>query len=117
MPLDADESRELLEHYRISGIPTVMAFRGGRAVGRITGALGEVGYREMFASLAEGGEVRVSMAPFDRTLRLGAGFLLAAVGISTSSWLLVGLGGLVAFLGIYDRCPIWAAFTKIFQNG
>jgi hypothetical protein len=49
-------------------------------------------------------------------LRLGAGMLLAAVGFSTGNWLVLGIGGVIAFLGIYDRCPIWRALTNMLRR-
>lgn len=116
LPVDADQSREVLEQFRIIGIPTVMAFRGGEVVARVTGAQNEAGYRALFESLAQGGEVRIPMSAFDRMLRLGAGALLATVGISTGNWLVLGIGGIVAFLGVYDRCPIWRAVTGMIRT-
>ncbi|MEW6287715.1 MAG: thioredoxin [Chloroflexota bacterium] len=116
LPVNADESRELLEHFRIIGIPTVLTLRDGEVVGRVTGAQNEAGYRTMFEALAEGREVKVPMSAFDRMLRLGAGALLAMVGISTSNWLVTGIGGVVAFLGVYDRCPIWRALTGLLKR-
>jgi thioredoxin 1 len=111
LPIDADVSRNVLEHFKVIGIPTVLTMRGGEVVGRVTGAQNEAGYRSMFEALAEGREVKVPMSAFDRMLRLGAGALLVMVGISTSNWLVLGIGGVVAFLGVYDRCPIWRALT------
>ena len=111
LPIDADQSREVLDHLKIIGIPTVMALRGGEVVARVTGAQIEAGYRAMFESLAQGDEVKIPISAFDRMLRLGAGALLALVGISTGNWLAFGIGGIVAFLGVYDRCPIWRAVT------
>lgn len=58
----------------------------------------------------------IPMPAFDRTLRLGAGMLMLMVGIITGSWLAVGFGGVIAFLGIYDRCPIWKALTGVVQR-
>jgi thioredoxin 1 len=113
LPVNADDSREVLEHFHVAGIPTVLALRGGEVVGRVTGAQSESGYRALFAALAEGSEVKVPMRGFDRALRLGAGGLIAVVGLSTGSWIAIGLGALIAFLGIYDRCPIWAALTRL----
>jgi thioredoxin 1 len=81
-------------------------------VGRVTGAQNESGYRALFASLAQGTDIRVSIPPFDRLLRVGAGGLLILVGISTGSWIAMSFGGLLAFLGVYDRCPVWRAITK-----
>jgi thioredoxin len=116
LPIDADQSREALEHFKIIGIPTVMALRGGKVAARVTGAQNETGYRAMFESLAQGGEVKIPMSAFDRMLRIGAGALLAAVGISTGNWLVLGIGGIVAFLGIYDRCPIWSVVSRMISS-
>lgn len=117
MPIDADVSGEVLEQFQVIGIPTVLTLRDGQMVGRVTGVQDEAGYRLMFEALAEGKEVKFPTSPFDRMLRLGAGTLLATVGISTGSWLLAGVGGLVAFLGVYDRCPVWRAVTKLISSG
>ena len=116
LPVNADDSRDVLEHFQVIGIPTVLTLRGGQVVGRVTGAQGEAGYRAMFDALANGREVKIPLSAFDRMLRLGAGGLLVAVGISTGSWLLTGIGGIVAFLGVYDRCPIWRAVTGMWQR-
>lgn len=116
LPINADHSREVLEQYRIFGIPTVIAFQNGKEVARMTGAQNEAGYRSVFEALAQGKEVKVSMTQFDRMLRLGAGGMFIIVGVSTGSWLVVAIGGILAFLGIYDRCPIWNALTKMFQS-
>ena len=82
----------------------------------MTGAQNEAGYRSMFEALAQGKEIKVPMTQFDRMLRLGAGGLFIIVGVSTGSWLVAGIGGILAFLGIYDRCPIWNALTRMFQS-
>jgi thioredoxin 1 len=112
LAIDADKSRELLDQFQVAGIPTVLALRDGKVVGRATGALNETGYRAIFDSLLNGKEIKVSLSAFDRMLRLTAGILLLIVGVSTGSWFVLGIGGIVAFLGIYDRCPILAAITK-----
>lgn len=111
IPINANDSRELVRRLRILGIPTVLAFQNGVEAGRITGAQKESDYRAVFEALARGSVIKVPLWSFDRMLRLGAGLLLVGAGISTSSWLLISLGGLLAFLGIYDRCPLWRAFT------
>ncbi|HUF00489.1 MAG TPA: thioredoxin [Anaerolineales bacterium] len=116
MPINADDSREVLEHFRVFGIPTVLTLRNGNEVGRVTGAQNETNYRSMFEALANGREVKVPVAPFDRMLRLGAGTLLVMVGFSTGNWLVVGAGGIIAFSAIYDRCPIWRAVMGTLQR-
>jgi thioredoxin 1 len=117
LPINADDSREVLEQFRVSGIPTVMALRDGKIVGRVTGSQNETGYRAMFMALVDGSEVKIPLKPFDRYLRLGAGALLLLVGLFTGSWLVTSLGGLVAFMGIYDRCPIWAKISRLVKSG
>ncbi|GAB4539854.1 MAG: hypothetical protein Fur002_05660 [Anaerolineales bacterium] len=116
MPLNADDSREVLEKFRVYGIPTVVAFQRGKEAARIVGAQSEAGYRAMFESLAAGKEVKVPLTAFDRTLRLGAGGLFIAIGVSNGNWLLVGVGALLAFMGVYDRCPIWRALSGKFKR-
>ena len=116
LPINADNSREILEQYRVYGIPTVISLRQGKEIARITGARNEDGYRVMFQSLADGGEVKIPLTPFDRMLRLGGGGALIIVGIVTSNWFVTGIGGIVAFMGIYDRCPIWNALTGMLKR-
>lgn len=116
LPINADDSRDIIEHFKVIGIPTVMTFRSGEMAGRVTGAQKEPAYRAMFDALAEGKEVKIPMSTFDRMLRLGAGALLVMYGISSSNWLVLGIGAVVAFLGVYDRCPIWRALTGMFKQ-
>ncbi len=116
IPVNADDSREVLEEFRVRGIPTVITIRNGKEVGRVTGARNEAGYRALFEALANRREVKVPLSAFDRILRLGAGGLFVMVGISTNNWLVAGVGGILAFLGIHDRCPIWNAITGMFKR-
>ena len=116
LPINTDHSRDILEYFKVVGIPTVMTIRNGNVAGRVTGAQNESVYRAMFDALAEGKEVKVPMSPFDRMFRLGAGALLVMYGLSSSNWLVLGIGGIVAFFGIYDRCPIWRAITGLLKR-
>lgn len=116
MPVNADEAREIIEQYRVFGIPTVLMFRNEKEVGRVTGAQNEVRYRTLFEAMVTGGEVKLPLTSFDRSLRLGSGLLFVMVGISTNNWIVGVLGGIVAFMGIYDRCPIWQALTGLFKR-
>lgn len=116
IPVNADESQEILRQYKVFGIPTVIAIRDGKEAGRITGAQNEAGYRKFFQSLSEGGTVNIPMTPFDRLLRLGAGALFFMIGVSTGNWVAAGVGGILAFMGVYDRCPIWRMLTGMFQR-
>jgi thiol-disulfide isomerase/thioredoxin len=116
LSINTDESKALLNDLKIYGIPTVLAARGGKEMSRIVGAQTEENYRVMFEALATDGDINIPMAPLSRFLRLGAGALLIVIGLSTGAWLIAGIGGLVAFLGIYDRCPIWHAITGLFKT-
>jgi len=116
LPIDADHSRDVLENFKVIGIPTVLTIRNGEAIGRVTGAQSESVYRVMFDALADGKEIKIPISPIDRTLRLSAGILLAMYGISSSNWFLLGIGGVIAFLGIYDRCPIWRAISDMLKR-
>lgn len=114
--INADESGEITRQFRILGIPTVMAFQDGKVAARITGAQSEENYRRMFQAIAEGKQVKTSMMPFDRILRLGLGGLFVLIGVYTSSWLVIGIGGVLIFLGVHDRCPIWQAIRGFVLN-
>ncbi len=116
IPVNADDSRELIEQYRVFGIPTVITLRHGREIGRYTGAQKESNYRAMFEALAEGRQVQISMGFFDRALRLGAGAVFVVIGLATEYWFVTGIGALLAFMGIYDRCPIWNAITRALKG-
>lgn len=114
--VNADESKDVLQHYRIMGIPTMMAFRDGEVAARKTGAQAESNYRAVFDALLSGDAVRVPIAPLDRFLRLGTGTAMAVVGVQSGNGWLIGFGIVIAFLGVYDRCPIWAAITGFFRK-
>ncbi len=116
MPIGADTSHDVLEQFKIIGVPTVLAIRNGEVITRLTGAQSEKNYRAMFELLAQGKEVKIPMSFPDRFVRLGAGALLIVYGVSTSNWLVLGIGAMVAFLGVYDRCPIWRAITGMFKQ-
>jgi thioredoxin 1 len=115
-PINVDDSPELVNQFRISGIPTVLILRNGKEASRVTGAQNETNYRAIFEALVAGKEMKIPLTPFERLLRVGVGISLVMVGIFTGNWLVTGFGGLLAFLGVYDRCPIWAALTGKLQR-
>jgi thioredoxin 1 len=110
MAVNADDSREILAQYRVIGIPTVLTFQESRLVGRVTGAQNKANYRRLFEATLAGTVPQLPLAPFDRILRLSVGVLLVGAGLITYTWWLALLGGFLAFLGVYDRCPVWQAF-------
>lgn len=116
LPINADDSQELLQSVKVFSIPTVIIYRAGKEIRRVVGAQTEPNYRALFDALAAGQEVKVPMPPFDRMLRLGAGAIFVMIGISTRNWLLAGIGGVLAFMGVYDRCLLWRAITGLFKR-
>jgi thioredoxin 1 len=109
LAINADDSGEVVEHYRVLGIPTVLSFQEGQLVRRITGAQNEANYRRIFEAALQGEVPQLQLARFDRILRLGAGVLLIGAALLTDTWTLALLGGFLGFLGLYDRCPLWKA--------
>jgi thioredoxin 1 len=110
--VNADEQTGLLRSLRIYGIPTLIAFNGGQEVARRTGSASASVVNSLFESALSGNRpVRAAPAPIDRYLRLGAGLVLIGLaflsGMSPISWLLAGIGGLIMFTAVYDRCPIY----------
>ncbi len=114
--LNADEHPQLLRDLSVYGIPTLVAFKHGVEVDRHTGLMsrGQLeSWTQMFltGSKPKKGGLRTG----ERLLRIGAGIVLAAAGLFVEpTWFFFLAGGLVAFTGIYDRCPIWQAIRARF---
>ena len=111
--LNADEAPELVRGFGIVGIPTLVVFHQGKESGRRTGAQPEPALRELFLAAEQGAAppARHLAAP-DRWLRGGAAAGLAVLGLAKgSTWWLLVAAGLVGFSAVYDRCPIWQAFS------
>jgi thioredoxin len=111
--LNADENTSLLQSLQVYGIPTLIVFREGKEINRHTGAKTSGELQAWIAKIALGQSLPNStptqgIRSIDRILRLGVGATLATLGyFSGPAWLLVGAGALIAFTGVYDRCPIW----------
>jgi thioredoxin len=114
--INADEQPELLQKLRIYGIPTLVAFNQGQEVSRRTGAASQETLATLFEAALSGEKpVQVGPAPLDRILRLLAGsvlFVLAMVNNFAGWYLpLAGIGVVIAFSAVYDRCPIYKAVS------
>jgi thioredoxin 1 len=111
--INADEHPDLMRELHIFGIPTVLLTRNGEIISKYTGSQPREIYRIMFEALTHPNKtVTVPMSAFDRYLRLLAGTAIALVGVSASAWFLILIGAVIAFWGVYDRCPIWRAITS-----
>ncbi len=113
MKINADEAPDLLRQLKVYSIPTLLVYQDGKVVYRRSGAQPAAAIDELFSSLASGAAIRTGPAPFDRLLRTTAGLVTAGIGVASdlNLWLM-GLGGLLLFSGVYDRCPIYRAVSS-----
>ena len=110
--VNADEQPGVLRSLHIYGIPTLIAFHKGKEVGRRTGAASAAGLSSLFESALSGDKASpMGIELSERFLRLGVGLALVSLaiigGLSGTGLLLAGLGGVITFTAIYDRCPIY----------
>ncbi len=123
--INADEQPDLLRSLRIYGIPTLIAYHDGQEIGRHTGTASATVLSSLFES-ALTGEKPEQKGPEinDRFLRLGAGLALVGLaiisGLSGAGLLLAGLGAVIMFTAVYDRCPIYRVVStrlkELFQR-
>lgn len=112
--LNADEHPAAVQALGIRSIPTLIAFSGGQEVARVTGVRSRPELAAFFEGALNGAPAPAAtgMSESSRRLRLFAGIALIVLGwFYGPNWVLMAMGALVAFMGIYDRCPIWKAVT------
>ncbi len=116
--INADESRELLQHLKIYGIPTLIAYSDNEERLRYVGVKPQGQLKSLFEALSNGTVPAASvLSGWDRFLRLLAGSVVAGVGWSGHyNWFLLVAGGVLLFSAVYDRCPIWKAITAQFKK-
>ncbi|KAF0110980.1 MAG: trxA [Chloroflexi bacterium] len=114
LKVDADASPEVLRSLGIMGIPTVIGYMNGKEVIRKTGLQPKTSVEQIFSSLAEGkSDIRIQTSSFDRILRItiGTGFFLFGI-LRGPSVLLMILGAVIVFSGVYDRCPVYQVVSQ-----
>lgn len=116
--INADDQQELLKELNIYGIPTLIVYRDGQELLRQVGAKPASALKELFENLASGRTpTPAGLASWERWLRLGSGLAVAGIGwTAQTNWFLLGLGGVLLFSAVYDRCPIWRALTAQFKK-
>jgi hypothetical protein len=110
--VNADQEPEVMRALRVYGIPTVIAFNGEQEVMRRTGAAPANVLQVLFdAALSGEKPAQVPQSPAQRFLRLATGLVLVLLavmgGLSGFYWLLAGLGAVIMFSAVYDRCPVY----------
>lgn len=115
--INADESQEVLRALRVYSIPTMIGYDGTVEQFRRSGALPEPALNDLFAALAQRQPPpKASLQISQRLVRLGLGGMVALMGVLSNAWWVVLLGGVLAFTGVYDRCPIYAAVSQAVGN-
>lgn len=122
--INVDEDVEIAQGLKIYAIPTMIAYKDGRELFRRTGSQNLESLRSIFQSALNGVvEVKSGISPTTRMLRLLSGFGLIVIGLLIGiNFPLVIVGALIAFWGVYDRCPIYNSIkswikTKTSMNG
>jgi thioredoxin len=110
--VNADEQPDVLRALRVYGIPTVIAFNDGQEVMRRTGAAPANQLQVLFEAALSGNKpAQVAQSPMQRFVRLAIGLvmiLLAVMsGLSGFYWVLAGIGAVIMFSAVYDRCPVY----------
>lgn len=114
--INVDEAPGAARALGVRGIPTMLALRDGREVGRVVGVRPDAALRALFDAAA--GSAPAGSAPAGaldgstRALRLAAAIALLGVA-AVSGWPLplVVAAAAAAAAAVYDRCPLLAALT------
>lgn len=113
LKINADENRELVQALRVYGIPTLLVYRDGQEMMRLTGAQSHSSLARLFEAALNGTPLpRPVLTLAGRLLRLAAGLGIALFAWATEQhpmWYL--LGAAVLFSAVYDRCPLWQALS------
>jgi thioredoxin len=109
--INADENPDILSNLGISGIPTLIAFRNGQEIVRITGASSFDILAAVFENALSGEPLPEILSKPMSLMRILIGLallLLAYSGHFTGVYLLAMiLGGLFLLSGFYDFYPAW----------
>lgn len=110
--LNSEESPEVVEQLRISGVPTVVVFRQGQEAARRMGAQGERDLRALFEAAVSGDAIPRSRGAGRLALLAGAALAMGLSGNMEPSWpLQIAAMGLFVW-AIHDRCPIIQALLR-----
>ncbi|MGZ9234577.1 MAG: thioredoxin [Anaerolineales bacterium] len=119
--INADESQDLLHALKVHGIPTILGYQDGEEVARYVGVKPRNEMQSLFESLSTGKMPKpAGSSSLDRLSRLFVGTLVLIIAWTNGlHWSILGMGGILLFSAVYDRCPIWNAITaqlKKFTN-
>jgi thioredoxin 1 len=111
--VNADQQPDLVRQLGVRSIPTLLAVSGGKEVTRTIGAQPPARLAALFNAALTGQQPEpAGIPPMERLLRLGVGGALVALGVfSGPAWPLIVIGGVIGFLAVRDRCPIWQTLS------
>lgn len=111
--VNADQQPDLVRQLGVRSIPTLLAVSGGKEVTRTIGAQPPARLAALFEAALTGQQPEpAGIAPVERILRLVVGAGLVALGVfSGPAWPLIVIGGVIGFLAVRDRCPIWQTLS------
>ncbi len=111
--VNADEAPEVARQCRVMGIPTLIAYKGGKEIFRKVGVQSDEGLEAVFEGAQAVQPPKTTLQPIERWFRFLSGAALTAFGVARGpAWVLVVVGLLVIFSAVYDRCPIYAAVSE-----
>lgn len=96
----------------------MIAYKDGKELFRKTGVQSGDSLHLFFSDAAEGvTNMRKEISPISRIIRFMAGMIVFGLGIQNNfNWILILVGGLLAFWAFYDRCPIYNALSSWFKS-
>ncbi len=110
--VNADQNQEVIRKLNVMGIPTMVAFANGVEIFRKVGLQNDQALQEIFIAAGQSRKPEFHLNGRDRLLRGILGLTVAAVAIASGpNYWILGIGGVLLFSAVYDRCPIYRAVT------
>jgi molybdenum cofactor biosynthesis enzyme MoaA len=103
--VDVSTDRRTATNHLVYGIPTLVAVRDDKILGRSVGFLAPEKVDEFFAGARDGDVAAVRLTAGERTVRFGVAAAIAAIGVvAVQPVVVVGALGFVAY-AFADRLP------------
>jgi thioredoxin 1 len=116
--INADDSQDLLRNLNVYGIPTLISYQHGEEIARYVGVKPKNELQSLFNSLSVAEIPKLSgLSNWDRAIRLVTGTVVTGLAwVNHFHWSIVGIGAVIMFSAVYDRCPIWRVITAQFKK-
>ena len=119
--INADDHPEIMRHYRVNAIPTLIGIHAGREITRQTGAATPDVFHGLFESALSGEKPATPpLSAFDRVMRVAIGLALLLLafsgGFSGLYLIAVGLSLVALFSAFADLIPPWQTIVTRFNK-